>query len=91
MRQSRSLLILEEATSKAPRAKPAKIDPKYIAAARELRDRYLEQVNGEQVNGERVNGNPLMLEEAGKYDVRRMLSGESPKSPRIVPSLPAAA
>jgi hypothetical protein len=50
-----------------PRAKPqrAKIDPKYLAATRELRDRYLEQ----------INLTPL-LPTQGKYDVsRRALPG----------------
>jgi hypothetical protein len=48
-------------------AKPrVKNDPKYVAAARELRDRYLEQVNGP--DGERL----LAAASApAKYDVGR--------------------
>jgi hypothetical protein len=44
-----------------------KIDPKYLAAARELRDRYLEHFNGEQLNS------GLILP-AGKYAVGRELT-----------------
>jgi hypothetical protein len=52
--------------SKAPRPKANKNDPRLIAAARELRDRWLERVNsGEPVDGLR----PI----AAKYDVRRSL------------------
>ncbi len=43
-----------------------KIDPKFIAASRELRDRYLEQ----------VNENGYKLESAGKYELTRQV-GES--------------
>jgi hypothetical protein len=46
---------------KRQRAPKAKADPKLIAAARELRDRWLEQVNA----GE------LLLPESGKYEVSR--------------------
>jgi hypothetical protein len=48
---------------KPKRAKKAKIknDPKFVAAERELRDRWLE----------RVNASPLIAE--GKYDVARQL------------------
>ena len=41
----------------------AKNDPKLVAAARELRDRYLEQVNSER----------LLPAANGKYDVSRQL------------------
>ncbi len=43
------------------------IDPQLLAKARELRDRYLEHVNGE-----RVNGTGFVLEAAGKYDLHRL-------------------
>ena len=39
-------------------------DPKYIAAARELRDRYLEQVNADR----------LLPSASGKYDVSRQIT-----------------
>ena len=49
---------------KRPRKERHKNDPKYIAAARELRDRFLEQINTER-----------MLPAAhGKYDVSRQLA-----------------
>ena len=50
-----------------------KNDPKYVAAARELRDRYLEQVNSD----------PRALLPEGKYDVSRqiMLTGGTPAPP----------
>ena len=70
-----------------PEAKPAggakvkrekvKCDPKLVAAARELRDRWLEHVNG----GE------MVLEGAGKYDVTRAL----PEAPTLLKALPQAA
>ena len=74
-----------------PRAKGMKNDPKRIAAARELRDRWLEQVND---GGAR-------LEAAGKYEVGRTLCGagfqlESVDNQAVTPApplplLPAAA
>jgi hypothetical protein len=53
---------------KKPREKRAKIknDPKYVAAARELRDRWLEKVN--------APGGASLLLPSGKYDVSRTLS-----------------
>lgn len=69
-------------------AKPrAKNDPKHVAAARELRDRYLEQINTQ----------PLL--ENGKYDVSRALEGAGAPdqktsaqsaTPRVLPSPIAA-
>jgi hypothetical protein len=53
---------------KKPRAPRQKNDPKYIAAARELRDRYLEQINAAP--------HVLLPPSAnGKYDVSRQLEG----------------
>jgi hypothetical protein len=46
-----------------------KNDPKFIAAARELRDRYLEQVNAQR----------LLPGANGKYDVSRQISREQMK------------
>jgi hypothetical protein len=56
--------LMEPPKPKKPRKERQKNDPQYIAAARELRDRYLEQVN-----------NGLLLPPAthGKYDVSRQL------------------
>jgi hypothetical protein len=65
----------------------AKVDPKFLAAARELRDRYLEHVN--------ANDTPARI--AGKYDVGRMIAGnvvvnELPAaSPKQLPAPPVAA
>jgi N-acetylglutamate synthase-like GNAT family acetyltransferase len=58
-------------SEKKPREKKPKVkaDPKLVAAARELRDRWLEHVNA----GE------MLLESAGKYDVSRALP-DAPKS-----------
>jgi hypothetical protein len=50
----------------------AKVDPKLAAKARELRDRYLEQVN------ER-----LLIGSVGKYDVSRALEGAVVALPRL--------
>ena len=54
-----------------------KVDPKLVAAARELRDRYLERVNRE--------GRFVLEAAAGKYDVSRTLENRTP-----LPLLPAA-
>ena len=55
---------------KPPREKQAKrkANPKLIAAARELRDRWLEQVNDQ----------PALMAPAGKYEVARSLAIEPP-------------
>ena len=68
----------------APRVKPPRerIDPQLVAKARELRDRYLEHVNGE-----RVNESPkAMIVPSGKYDVSRRFGGA-----RCTPRVPNAA
>ncbi|TVQ58577.1 MAG: GNAT family N-acetyltransferase [Phycisphaerales bacterium] len=60
----------EKAAEQAKKAKPRprmKNDPQYIAAARELRDRYLEQAN----SGGEAGG--LLPGACGKYDVSRVL------------------
>ena len=44
-----------------------KADPKHVAAARELRDRWLEH----------VNSGATVIESAGKYDVTRALPASS--------------
>jgi hypothetical protein len=61
---------LEPPKPKRPRnPKPrAKNDPKYVKAARELRDRFLEQVNSDR----------LLPGASGKYDVSRQLESTSP-------------
>ncbi|HEV2293866.1 MAG TPA: GNAT family N-acetyltransferase [Tepidisphaeraceae bacterium] len=54
--------------AKTPRPKE-RIDPQLVAKARELRDRYLEHVNGQ-----RMNGSPDALPAtSGRYDVSRAL------------------
>ena len=55
---------------KRERKPKAKADPKIVAAARELRDRWLE----------RVNAGAYVFEDAGKYDVSRALP-EIPTKP----------
>jgi hypothetical protein len=49
--------------SKKPKAKN---DPRHVAAARELRDRYLEHINTQ----------PILP--VGKYDVSRAIAGPAP-------------
>jgi hypothetical protein len=59
----------EKAAEKAKEQKPKvryKSDPQYVAAARELRDRYIEQINS-------APGNLLPPSACGKYDVSRAL------------------
>ena len=70
---------LVEMKPKKPRAPRQKHDPKYIAAARELRDRYLEE----------VNANRLLPGETGKYDVSRQLEA-APSILKQAPLLNAA-
>ncbi len=67
-----------EPKPKAPRVK-VKNDPRLVAAARELRDRWLEQVN--------ATGEALLAQ--GKYEVSRPFDGnELPRLPHHRPSLP---
>jgi len=68
----------KEPKQKTPRAK-AKNDPRLVAAARELRDRWLERVNSGQ----------LLPEAAGKYDVSRQLEA-TPSTLKQTPLLEAA-
>ncbi len=64
--------------AKVRQPKPkVKNDPRLIAAARELRDRYLERVNAE----------PHALPQQGKYDVARQLQAARVKA---LPLLDAA-
>ena len=75
--------LMEPAKPKRPRnSQPrAKNDPKYIAAARELRDRYLEQIN--------TPGERLLPAAHGKYDVSRQLES-APTQLKQTPLLKAA-
>jgi hypothetical protein len=59
----------ETKTEKPKREKKPKIenDPKYVAAARELRDRWLEKVNAE----------PALLTSRGKYELSRQITSET--------------
>ncbi|HEV2296750.1 MAG TPA: GNAT family N-acetyltransferase [Tepidisphaeraceae bacterium] len=57
---------------KAAKGPAVKIDPAYLSRARELRDRYLEHVNGERVNDQRGLAGWSMQ---AKYEVGRVLAG----------------
>jgi len=61
----------EKAEREARKKPRLKNDPRYIAAARELRDRYIEQMN--------APGSSLLLPPSacGKYDVSRQLAAGS--------------
>lgn len=59
--------LAQPAKPKKPRKRKQKNDPKYVAAARELRDRYLEEVNSPG------SGNLLPPAARGNYDVSRAL------------------
>jgi hypothetical protein len=63
-----------------PRSPRHKHDPKYIAAARELRDRFLEQINSGGPGSER-----MLPAARGKYDVSRQLDA-SPSTLKQTPS-----
>jgi hypothetical protein len=69
-----------QAKKEKPKRQKVKNDPKLIAAARELRDRWLE----------RVNDDPSLLVAQGKYDVTRMLTA-SQSATRAMPVLPSMA
>lgn len=68
----------EKAEKPTPRKRATRVrqknDPKFIAAARELRDRYLEEVN--------TVGGRLLPAANGKYDVSRQLA--PPSAPSVV-------
>src|SRR6185436_10540934 len=75
--------------AKAPKAKvekpQPKCDPKLIAAARELRDRWMEEVNSGR----------FLPESNGKYEVSRQIAASDQRlaaslEPSAVPLLPAA-
>ncbi|MCI0365380.1 MAG: hypothetical protein L0219_16045 [Phycisphaerales bacterium] len=68
-----------EPKPKRPRKERRVNDPKYIAAAHELRDRYLEQVNADR----------LLPSAHGKYDVSRALEA-APTQLKQTPLLKAA-
>jgi hypothetical protein len=72
--------------AKEPKPKPQRVknDPRYAAAAREIRDRWLEKITRE----------PDLLAPAGKYDLARQLPDPTQRItavPVAVPCLPAAA
>jgi hypothetical protein len=78
--------IEAERPVRAPReskakAIPAKIDPKYLKAARELRDRWMEH----------VNAGGMLLETVGKYDVVRQRHLSATATHPVVKQLPLAA
>jgi hypothetical protein len=66
------------AREKKPKAKN---DPRLIAAARELRDRWLERVN--------APGGATSLPSNGKYDVNKALAGPGVDVVATIPALPA--
>ena len=77
---------LEPKPKREPKPKvKVKNDPRLVAAARELRDRWLE----------RVNADPSALSSRGKYDVARAIADERENADALpaatVRLLPAAA
>ena len=67
-------------SEKPPRKREQfKNDPKLVAAARELRDRYIEQINADR----------LLTAAHGKYDVSRQLEA-APSTLKQTPLLKAA-
>jgi hypothetical protein len=79
--------VIPQAPAEKPRREKrqrVKNDPKHIAAARELRDRWLE----------RVNADPSILTSSGKYDVARALESSPQRTTviaRLAPELLAPA
>jgi hypothetical protein len=72
-------VVVEKPKAQKPKREKVKADPRLVAAARELRDRYLEQYNSGMVLG----GVPQ-----GKYAVGRELIDSASAAPRLL--LPAA-
>ena len=64
----------ERAEVKRKRKEKIRNDPKFVSAARELRDRWLE----------RVNEDPAMLESNGKYDINRMIAADEPRTEALL-------
>jgi hypothetical protein len=60
-----------EKPKRAPSAPRPKNDPRHVAAARELRDRWLEEVNAER----------YLPRAQGKYDVSRAIAHQKPQTP----------
>lgn len=74
--------VPEQATFAKPKKakkQPVKNDPAHVAAARELRDRWLE----------RVNANPQAIASGGKYDLTKALAAPTAPVVASVPALPA--
>ena len=69
---------IEAKAKREPKAK-VKNDPRLVAAARELRDRWLEQ----------VNRNGLSLEARGKYELSQQIQRRQDAAENL-PLLPAA-
>jgi len=65
--------VKKEKPEKQPRAK-VKNDPKLVAAARELRDRWLEKANED----------PSAFLANGKYDVSRMIAQQAPSDQELL-------
>ena len=74
--------VVKKDKSAKPEREKVKADPKHVAAARELRDRYLEQFN----SGQAQRGLP-----AGKYHVAVALPQGRRQSAQVVKALPVAA
>jgi hypothetical protein len=67
----------KEPNQKTERVKPEN-DPRLVAAARELRDRWLEK----------VNAGPSALSSQGKYDVSKALSAPTVEVVATIPAIP---
>ncbi|MEA2710801.1 MAG: hypothetical protein QOF78_3402 [Phycisphaerales bacterium] len=81
--------VVEKAKPRKPKREKVKADPAHVAAARELRDRWLEQVNA---GGAGAAGGAGLVGAAGKYEVSRALPdgeargrGRGTVSPLLLP------
>src|SRR5688572_18404549 len=79
--QRRNAVRRRAARSEKPKREKQKNDPKLVAAAREFRDRYLDEVNS--------GAGRHALEAQGKYDVSRHLTVAAEPT-EIIPLLNAA-
>jgi hypothetical protein len=65
--------VVEKPKREKPARQKVKADPKHVAAARELRDRYLEQFNSGKLLAH------------GKYDVSRQIEARAVHTPKALP------
>jgi hypothetical protein len=75
-------MVCEKSKPKPQKKPKRKADPKLVAAARELRDRWLERVNTPAVGTPAVGTG--VIASAGKYDVTREIAATAISERRLL-------